>query len=60
MLSLRTYKGVSLENRNKKFIELTEKFVGQGLGEIWDGNFVLTPSGMLVSNGIILRLTEAI
>ena len=60
MLSLRTYKGVSLENRNKKFIELTEKFVSTGLGEKRDGCFVLTPSGMLVSNSIILKLTEAI
>lgn len=60
MLSLRTYKGIPLENRNKKFIELTEKFVSTGLGEIRDGCFVLTPSGMLVSNSIILMLTEAI
>ena len=60
MLSLRTYKGVSLENRNKEFIELTEKFVGSGLGEIKDGSFVLTPDGMLVSNSIILMLTDTL
>lgn len=60
MLSLRTYKGISLEERNKEFIELTEKFVSQGLGEIKEGKFVLTPGGMLVSNSIILMLTEVI
>ncbi|MBO5396716.1 MAG: radical SAM family heme chaperone HemW [Clostridia bacterium] len=60
MLSLRTYKGVSLEEKNKEFIKLTEKFVSQGLGEIRGGSFVLTPGGMLVSNSIILMLTEVI
>ena len=60
MLSLRTYKGISLEEKNKEFIRLTEKFVSQGLGEIRDGRFALTPAGMLVSNSIILMLTELI
>ncbi len=60
MLSLRTYKGISLKKRNKEFIELTEKFVSQGLGEIKEGKFVLTPEGMLLSNSIILMLTDVI
>ncbi len=60
MLSLRTYKGISLEEKNKEFIKLTEKLVSQGLGEIRDGRLVLTPEGMLVSNSIILMLTEVI
>ncbi len=60
MLSLRTYKGISLEEKNKEFIKLTEKLVSQGLGEIRNGRLVLTPEGMLVSNSIILMLTEVI
>ncbi len=60
MLSLRTNKGISLEEKNNEFIKLTEKLVSQGLGEIRNGRLVLTPEGMLVSNSIILMLTEVI
>ncbi len=60
MLSLRTYKGISLKGKTEEFINLTERLAGQGLGEIRDCNFSLTPAGMLVSNSIILMLTELI
>ncbi len=58
MLGLRTYKGIPFKNENSEFIKLTEKFISQGLGEERDGNFVLTPEGMLLSNSIILSLID--
>ncbi len=58
MLSLRTYKGIPFRNENSEFIKLTEKFISQGLGEEKDGYFVLSPEGMLLSNSIILSLTD--
>lgn len=58
MLSLRTYKGIPFKNENNEFINLIKNFIGKGLGEEKDGRFVLTPEGMLLSNSIILMLTE--
>ena len=58
MLSLRTHKGISLENRSDEFMLLIRNYIRHGLGEEKNGNFVLTPEGMLISNAIILQLTE--
>ncbi len=60
MLSLRTYKGISLDNKNDCFLKLIKNYIRLGLGEEKNGNFVLTPEGMLISNSIILQLTEAL
>ncbi len=58
MLSLRTCKGISLENRSDEFMLHIKNYIRHGLGEEKNGNFVLTPEGMLISNAIILQLTE--
>ena len=60
MLALRTYKGISLEDKNHKFLSLVKNYIRQGLGKEENGRFSLTPEGMLVSNAIILQLTEAL
>ncbi len=60
MLSLRTYKGISLEKRNEAFMLRIKNYIRHGLGEEKNGRFILTPEGMLVSNAIILGLTECL
>lgn len=56
LLSLRTHKGISLEDKNEAFRKKAEKFAFEGFGEIRDSRFVLTAKGYLVSNSIISEL----
>lgn len=56
MLSLRTYKGISLSHRNEKFISKAKLFVKNGLALIENDRLVLTGEGFLVSNSIISEL----
>ncbi len=53
MLALRTYKGISLENRNDKFLSKVDMLCRHGLGKRENERFSLTAQGMLVSNTVI-------
>ncbi|MBR3767848.1 MAG: radical SAM family heme chaperone HemW [Clostridia bacterium] len=56
LLHLRTYKGISLENKSSSFINKAKLFEKNGFAEITGNNFVLTSKGFLVSNTIISEL----
>lgn len=56
LLGLRTFKGISLENKNDKFVKKAKEFVKYGLAEIDGSRFFLTAKGYLVSNTVISEL----
>ncbi|MBQ9945755.1 MAG: radical SAM family heme chaperone HemW [Clostridia bacterium] len=56
LLSLRTFRGISLDKRSDSFIKKAELYEKYGYGKISDGNFSLTPEGYLISNTIISEL----
>ena len=58
MLSLRTYKGISLSNRNPDFLKKINLFCEKGLGICENDRFSLTSQGFLVSNSIISALID--
>ena len=56
LLSLRTYKGISLHDKNALFTDKARFFEKHGFGVIKDDRFILTASGFLLSNTIISEL----
>ncbi|MBQ3538149.1 MAG: radical SAM family heme chaperone HemW [Clostridia bacterium] len=60
MLMLRTYKGISLQDKTEKFKKIIDMYVSHGLGREANGRFFLTPEGMLISNSIIIQLINAL
>ncbi len=60
MLSLRTYKGISLEAGNTKFLSKVNMLCKHGLGKTENGRFFLTPEGMLISNAVITELLSVL
>ena len=60
MLSLRTYKGISLENKTDEFLSKVNMLCRGGFGRTENGRFSLTPAGMLISNTVITKLLEVL
>ena len=60
MLLLRTYKGISLQDKTEKFKKIIDMYASHGLGRVENGRFFLTPEGMLISNSIIIQLINAL
>ncbi len=60
MLKLRTYKGITLQDKTEKFKKIINEYVSHGLGREENGRFFLTPEGMLISNSIIIQLINAL
>ena len=56
LLSLRTFRGISLSDKNSRFIKKAELFAKNGFATIKGDSFVLTAEGYLVSNTIISEL----
>ena len=56
LLSLRTYRGISLSNKNPDFIKKAELFIKNGYACMNEDNFCLTAKGFLLSNTIISEL----
>ena len=56
LLGLRTYKGISLSDKNEKFIKKAELFAENGFAKIKGERFSLTAEGFLLSNSIISEL----
>lgn len=60
MLSLRTYKGISLENKTDEFLSKVDMLCRGGLGRTENGRLSLTPQGMLISNTVITELLSVL
>ncbi len=58
MLSLRTYKGISLKGRSSDFLKKISLFCEKGLGNRENDRFSLTSQGFLLSNSIISALID--
>lgn len=58
MLALRTYKGISVTDKNPDFLKKISLFCEKGLGKIENGRFSLTAEGFLLSNSIITTLID--
>ncbi|MBE6717198.1 MAG: radical SAM family heme chaperone HemW [Ruminococcaceae bacterium] len=56
LLSLRTYKGISLTDKSPQFIEKARFFEKNGFAQINGDNFSLLDKGYLLSNSIISEL----
>ena len=60
MLALRTSKGISLENKNREFLDKVNMLSSHGMGKTENGSFSLTARGMLISNSIITELLDTL
>ncbi len=60
LLSLRTYKGISLNDKNAEFISKAEYFAKHGFAVIDTDRFILTVEGFLLSNNIISELLSVL